>query len=63
MKLAEIMPIFKKGHKCNLSNGPISVMRKKMIKILSLFLSNYNIISDSQYGFKAKASTCHAGYI
>lgn len=68
MKEALITPVYKNGDRRDASNyRPISVLPaiskiiEKLINIRLLsYLENYNILSDSQYGFRAGKSTVHA---
>ena len=68
MKTAKVIPIFKNGKKTDFTNyRPISILSqfsKILEKLfnhrLELFLAANDIISDSQYGFRAGMSTVHA---
>ena len=68
LKLAKVIPIHKKGEKNCLNNyRPISILptfskilEKIIHKRLYKFLTNHNIITQSQYGFRPKLSTEHA---
>ena len=68
MKLAKVVPIFKKGDALIVSNyRPISLLTsisKILEKIIYSrtvkFLQNKNVLSDSQFGFREKQSTSHA---
>jgi Reverse transcriptase (RNA-dependent DNA polymerase) len=67
MKVAKIVPIYKSGDPCDINNyRPISLLctfSKIFEKIVANRLTNYlvsnNLISSSQYGFRAKHSTIH----
>ena len=68
LKIAKVTPIFKKGQKDNIGNyRPISVLptfSKLLEKIvhcrLSSYLNSFNIIGNSQYGFREGRSTTAA---
>ena len=68
LKLAKIIPVYKKGEKCKLSNyRPISVLSsfskilEKIVYVRLLhYLENSHILDDSQYGFRSGRSTCDA---
>ena len=68
MKLAKVVPIFKKGDALIVSNyRPISLLTsisKILEKIIHSrtvkFLQEKNVFSDSQFGFREKHSTSHA---
>ena len=68
MKIAKVIPIHKKGDPLDISNyRPISLLSsisKLLEKIIHKrtirFLKNFNIFSDSQFGFREKHSTTHA---
>lgn len=68
MKIARVVPVFKKGKKDTLNNyRPISlltsiskVLERLVYKRLIKFLTKYNILSNSQFGFRQKHSTTHA---
>ena len=68
MKLAKVVPIFKKGDALVVSNyRPISLLTsisKILEKIIYSrtvnFLQEKNVLSDSQFGFRQKHSTSHA---
>ena len=65
LKIAKIIPIFKKGDQSQYSNyRPIAllsnlskILEKLMYKRLSSFLNKHKIISNSQYGFLKNKST------
>ena len=68
MKIAKVIPIFKKGNKEELGNyRPISLLTS-LSKILERlvysrtlkFFNEFNIFSNSQFGFRKKHSTSHA---
>ena len=68
MKLAKVIPIFKKGDNTLVSNyRPISlltslskVLEKIVYKRTIDFLNKHNILSNEQFGFREKHSTTHA---
>ena len=68
LKLANIIPIFKKGSRLKVSNyRPISLLsnlnkifEKIMFKRISSFIEKYDILFDLQFGFRSKHSTSHA---
>ena len=68
MKIAKVIPIFKKGSTANMENyRPISLLPvfskilERLIYIrLNKFLKKYNIIFNKQSGFREKHSTEHA---
>ena len=68
MKIAKVIPLFKKGDKLDLNNyRPISllsslskVLEKIIFKRTIKFLVIHSIISDSQFGFRKYHSTTHA---
>lgn len=68
LKIANIIPIFKKGLQTSLNNyRPISLLsifnkllEKLMYKRLLAFLEKEKIIHNNQFGFRAKHSTDHA---
>ena len=67
-KVAEVIPVYKKGSQTNLCNyRPISLLsifnkllEKLMFKRLIDFLEKNNMFYDRQFGFRAKHSTDHA---
>ena len=68
MKLAKVVPIFKKGQKDSMNNyRPISLL-PSLSKILERlvytrtfkFINNCNVLFDSQFGFRKKHTTTHA---
>ena len=68
MKIAKVVPIYKKGDPLNVANyRPISLL-SSISKILEkiiydrtiTFVRNCNLLSDSQFGFRQKHSTTHA---
>ena len=68
LKIAKVVPIFKKGQTDSLNNyRPISLL-PSLSKILErlvytrtlIFLNKCNILSDSQFGFRKKHTTTHA---
>ena len=68
MKIAKIIPLFKKGDKLELGNyRPISLLTsfsKLLEKIIfarmTSFLKRYDILSRFQFGFREKHNTTHA---
>ena len=68
MKIAKVIPLFKNGNKSDFSNyRPISLLsqfskisEKIFNERLQQFLNANNILSNSQYGFRAHMSTVHA---
>ena len=67
LKIAKVVPVFKKDSKFDYSNYcPISllsniekILEKLMYKRLYTFLDNKNIIYDLQFGFRQQYSTSH----
>ena len=67
LKIAKVVPVFKKYSKLHYSNYcPISllsniekILEKLMYKRLYTFLDNKNIIYDLQFGFRQQYSTSH----
>jgi hypothetical protein len=65
LKIAKVIPIFKKGDKHNLNNyRPISLLpvlsklvEKVINKQITKKLNDYHIIDDNQYGFRTEHST------
>lgn len=61
MKIAKVVPLFKKGNKTDLSNyRPISllpqlskILEKLFVIRLNKFIDKHNILSNSQYGFRS----------
>jgi exonuclease III len=68
LKVAKVTPIFKADNKQCVSNyRPISVLpffskilEKIMYNRLTSFLTEYNILTDKQFGFREQHSTCMA---
>ena len=68
MKIAKVIPLFKNGNKSYFSKyHPISllsqflkILEKLFNEQLQQFLNTNNILSNSQYGFRAHMSTVHA---
>ena len=68
LKIAKVVPVFKKDSKLDYSNyRPISllsniekILEKLMYKRLYTFLDNKNIIYDLQFGCRQQYSTSHA---
>ena len=67
LKIAKVVPVFKKDSKLDYSNYlPVSllsniekILEKLMYKKLYTFLDNKNIIYDLQFGFRQQYSTSH----
>jgi hypothetical protein len=67
LKIAKVIPIFKNGDRCNMDNyrpisllGCISKIIEKIVAIrLTSFLTDCNILSKWQFGFRANHSTVH----
>jgi hypothetical protein len=70
LKYFEIIPIYKKGEKTDMSNVDLypyfqyfqKFLKKSYIKKISLHLNTYNILAEEQYGFKKNSSTAVATY-
>ena len=70
LKYSEIQPLFKKGNKTEISNyRPISllpsfskIIEKIIYKRLNCFLSENNILTSEQFGFREKSTTDMATY-
>ena len=68
MKIAKVIPLFKKGDKLDPSNyRPISllstlskILEKLIFKRTMNFLKYHNVFTNSQFGFRQKHSTIHA---
>ena len=68
LKIAEVIPIFKKGDKNKTINyRPISLLsqldkllEKMIYSRISAFLEKYNLLSETQFGFRKNFSTIHA---
>ena len=68
LKIAKVVPIFKKGDKNEINNyRPISllstfskILEKLICKRMRKFLDKHSIISSNQYGFRSSFSTTHA---
>ena len=68
MKIAKVIPLFKNGNKSDFCNyRPMSlpsriskIFEKIYNKRLQQFLNANNILSNSQYGYRAHISTVHA---
>ena len=66
-KIANVIPIFKNGDRCNMDNyRPISllsgfskILEKIVAKRLTSFLTTCNILSNWQFGFCPQHSTIH----
>ena len=67
MKIAKVVPIFKKGDTLNLNNyRPISllisfskILEKLMYTRTIKLPMNANILSNFQFGFRGKHTTCY----
>ena len=67
LKIAKVIPIFKNGDHCNMDNyRPISLLScfskiiEKIVAIrLTSFLTENNILSEWQFGFRSQHSTVH----
>ena len=67
LKIAKVVPVFKKDSKLDYSNySPISllsniekILEKFMYKRLYTFLNNNNIIYNLKFGFRQQYSTSH----
>ena len=68
LKLANVIPVFKKGSQTCLSNyRPISLLsifhkllERLMYNRLTSFLDKHNVLFDKQFGFRSKHNTDHA---
>ena len=68
LKVARVVPIFKKGDKTNQSNyRPISILptyskiiEKVIYKQVYNYLTKYSILNNAQYGFRSGKSTTGA---
>ena len=68
MKIAEVVPVFKKGDSNLLTNyRPISILsqtskifEKLISNRINDYLEKYHLISDKQFGFRQNSSTFHA---
>ena len=68
LKIAKVVPVFKKDSKLDYSNyrrisllsNTEKILEKPMLKRLHTFLDNKNIIYDLQFGFRQQYSTSHA---
>ena len=68
MKIAKVIPLFKKGDKLDPNNyRPISllptlskILEKLIFKRMIDFLNTHNVFTNSQFGFRQKHSTVHA---
>ena len=71
LKLANVIPVHKKGLATCLTNyRPISllsvfnkILEKLMYKRLIAFIDKYNILYEKQFGFRERHSTTHAALI
>ena len=67
LKIAKVIPIFKNGDRCNMDNyRPVSLLScfskiiEKIVAIrLTSFLTENNILSEWQFGFRSQHSTVH----
>jgi len=67
LKIAKVIPIFKNGDRCNMDNyRPISLLScisKILEKVVAIRLTNFltecNILSKWQFGFRSQHSTIH----
>lgn len=65
LKIGKVVPVYKKGNKHDIRNyRPISILpvlskvfEKIVYNRLISFINKYNILSESQYGFRAQRST------
>ena len=65
LKLSKVIPMFKSGAKCDLSNyrpiSLLSVISKMFEKLISIrvmsFIEKHSILSPTQYGFRPESST------
>lgn len=68
MKLAKVIPIFKKGDKHCVDNyRPVSlipqfskILERLFVKQLDLFISKYGLLSEHQCGFRENRTTTYA---
>jgi hypothetical protein len=68
MKIAKVIPIYKKGSKLNVENyRPISllpvfskILERLIYTRLNTFLKKCNILYENQFGFRKRHSTSHA---
>ena len=68
LKIAEVVPVFKKGDLNSLTNyRPISILsqiskifEKLIFNRINEYLDKYDLISDRQFGFRQNSSTSHA---
>ena len=68
MKMAKVIPLFKNGNESDLSNYRTISLLSQFSKILETlfnerlqqFFNTNNMLSNSQYGFRAHMSTVHA---
>ena len=68
LKIAEVVPVFKKGNPNSLTNyRPISILlqmskifEKMLFNKINDYLEKYHLISDKQFGFRQNTSTSHA---
>ena len=68
LKIAKVIPLFKKGDKLDPSNyRPISllstlskILEKLIFKRTMNFFNTHNVFTNSQFGFRQKHSTIHA---
>jgi len=70
LKYASVRPLYKKGNKIYISNyRPVSILMsfsdffyKVMQTLLLKHLTDHNILSKEQYGFRTKLKTDNAAY-
>jgi len=68
LKVARVIPVFKSGSRKDISNyRPIStlpilskIFEKLMFNRINSFININNVVSDTQFGFRQKRSTCDA---
>jgi len=67
MKIAKVIPLFKKGDKLDLNYYRFISLLSSLSKVLeniivkrTIILEIHNIISDSQFGFRKNHSETHA---
>ena len=68
LKLAEVIPIHKKGDDTKIDNyrlisilpGIANIFERVLFNQIDEYFSSHNLYNDSQYGFRRKHSTEHA---